>query len=324
MKATVCTRYGGPEFLQIQDLPRPECGPNDVLVKVMATPVSMADTMMRRGVPRFARLFLGLRRPKHSVIGTGYAGVVAETGANVSRVQPGDRVCGESGLKFGACAEYVLVSQDSAFAVLPENVRYDEAAPLADGAMTAMNFLTVVSHLKSGQKILIIGASGGIGTAAVQIAHRIGADVTAVCSGRNRSLVMELGADRVIDYTAEDFTRSPQQFDVVFDTVGVSSFDACKKVLTRDGVYLSPVLTLQTLCAMLRTSLAGRKKAKFSATGLLPPAELRGLLAEVLHLVQSKAIKTVLDRHYPLAQIVDAHRYVDTGHKRGNVIAMLE
>lgn len=320
MKAVVCTKYGTPDFLEIRDIPRPTPKDNEVLVKVMATPATTADTMMRRGVPKFARLFLGLTRPKKEIIGTGFAGIIAAVGKEVTRFQPGDRVFGETGLNFGAYAEYACVAQHGALTAMPATSSFDEVAPLGDGAMTVMNFLTVVANLQLGQKILIIGASGGLGTAAVQLARYLGAEVTAVCSTQNRELVTSLGAAHVIDYTRQDFAQSGQTFDIIFDTVGKSSFSHSKRALTRNGLYLSPVLTLPLLLQMLRTSLVGNKKAKFSATGLLPAPELRKFLDQIKRLMEDGALKTVIDRSYPLDKIAQAHRYVDKGHKRGNVI----
>lgn len=323
MKAIACTKYGSPDFLELRDIQRPIPKHNEVLVKIHATPVTTADTMMRRGVPRFARLFLGLSRPNKEYIGTGFAGVVAAIGKDVTTFAPGDRVCGETGLNFGAYAEYATVAADGAITKMPDAMPFEEAAPIGDGAMTVMNFLTVVTKLEKGQKILIIGASGGLGTAAVQIAQQKGAEVTAVCSARNHALVQSLGAQHVIDYATQDYTRLSQRYDVIFDTVGKSDYCSARRALVRGGVYLSPVLTLSLLFHMLVTSTFSTKKAKFSATGLMAAADLRGFLGKLTEMFETDRLKTIIDRGYTLDQMAEAHRYVDTGHKRGNVIVTM-
>lgn len=320
MKAIVARGYGPPDVLHLTEVTKPEPAPNEILIRIHASVVSAADTMMRRGTPLFGRLFLGLIRPGKPIPGTGFAGVIEQTGSDVSRFKPGDAVVGESTLNFGAHAEYMALPEDSLVAMKPDNLSFAEVAPVCDGALTAMNFLETVANIQPGQRILIIGASGGIGTAAVQLARHIGAVVTGVCSTTNLDLVKSLGADSVIDYTCDDFTRSGATWDVIFDTVGKSSFSVCRNSLATNGVYLCPVLGLRLLLQMLLTSVSGRKKARFSATGLKSPAELRPLLDRLSGLYESGKLITIIDRQYPLASIPEAHRYVDRGHKRGNVV----
>ena len=209
-------------------------------------------------------------------------------------------------------------------AIKPANMTYGEAAAVCDGALTALNFLRDKANIQSGQKVLINGASGAVGTAAAQLAKYFGAEVTGVCSTTNLELVKSLGADKVIDYTKEDFTKTGQTYDVIFDTVGKSSFSRCKGSLTQKGVYLSTVATLAIILQMLWTSKIGSKKAMFSATGLRPVPERLIFLKELNELIEAGKIKSVMDRRYPLEQTAEAHRYVEKGHKKGNVVITVE
>ncbi len=324
MKAIVCTKYGSPDVLQLQEVEKPAPEDNEVLIRMYAAPVSTADVMMRKGTPFYARLFLGLRRPKRPVPGTGFAGEIEAVGKDVSLFREGDQVFGETGVSFGTYAEYVCVPEEGVLATKPINMAYEEAAPICDGALTSLSFLKAVGEIQSGQRVLINGASGGLGTAAVQLARHFGAEVTGVCSTANVEMVKSLGADQVIDYTKEDFTQIGQTYDIIYDTVGKSSFSHCRGALTQEGVYLSPVLSLPLLLQVLWTSRAGSKQAKFSATGLRPASELRPLLDELKEMIEAGEIKSVIDRRYALAQAAEAHRYVETEHKRGNVILTLE
>lgn len=320
MKAIVCTKYGLADVLQLREVAKPVPAENEVLIKVHAASITAADGMMRRGTPAYARLFLGLMRPGKPIPGTGFAGVVESIGSEVNRFEPGEHVFGETGVNFSAHAEYVCVSQDGVLASVPENINDEEAATICDGPLTSLNFLKNIGQLKAGQHILINGASGSLGSAAVQLAKQIGAKVTGVCSTSNINMVKSLGADRVIDYTQQDFVKSGLQFDFIYDTIGKSSFSACKTSLTESGVYISPVLSMSLLWQMIWTSKASRKKAKFSATGLLPSAELNALLDELKPMIEIGKIKLVIDRRYPLVQAVEANRYVDSGHKKANIV----
>lgn len=320
MKAAIYRRYGGPEVVQIADIPRPEPKPHEVLVRVQASAVTAADSMIRKGVPRFGRLFLGLFGPKITAMGTQFAGDVIAAGAEVTDYKPGDRVFGETGVAFGAHAEFVCLAADGLIAPIPDTMGYQEAASLCDGPLTDMNFLRNLADLQPGQHILINGAAGSLGSAAVQLAKGFGAEVTGVCSARNVDFVGSLGADHVIDYGQDDFTQLRARYDVIFDTVGKSSFAKAKRALKPDGSYISPVLSLRLLFRMLSTSLLGGKRARFSATGMLPVAQQRPLLADLLQRIAAGQLRMIIDRRYGLHEITDAHAYVDTGHKRGNVI----
>ncbi len=320
MKAVVCTKYGSPDYLQLQEVAKPIPQSDEILVKIYATPVTAADTFMRKGTPFFSRLFLGFFRPKNPITGTGFAGKVEAVGTAVKKFKTGDEVFGETTLNFSANAEYVCVPEYGVIMKKPPKISFEEAAPICDGALTSYNFLREIAKVKEGQKVLINGASGALGTAAVQLAGYFGAEVTGVCSAKNMELVRKLGADHVIDYETTDFTKAGKQYDIIYDTIGKSSFSACKNILTKDGIYLSPVLGIPLLLQMLWTSLSGTKKAKFAATGLKPVSELRALLADLKELFETGQLITLVDQSFSLEQAVEAHQYVDTGRKKGNVV----
>ena len=266
---------------------------------------------------------MGLMKPKYPTPGTGFAGQVEAIGKDVTLFKMGDAVFGESIFGTGTNAEYVCVAENGIIVAKPDDMSYEEAAPICDGAVTSMNFLKNLGNIQPGQKVLINGASGSLGTAAVQLAKHFDVEVTGVCSTANIELVKSLGADKVIDYSKEDFTTTGETYDIIYDTVGKLSFTKCKKSLTTNGTYISPVLRIPLLVQMLWTSMtSSHKKAKFSATGLLPVPEIRYFLEEIKILFEQKKIKSVIDRYYPIAQVADAHRYVDTGHKKGNVVLL--
>ncbi|MCL4139568.1 UNVERIFIED_CONTAM: hypothetical protein GTU68_029326 [Idotea baltica] len=320
MKAVVCTQYGSPDVLQLQEVATPIPKDNEVLIKVHAISITAADTMIRKGEPVFGRLFLGLTKPKNPIQGTGFAGVIVDRGNSVLDFQIGDKVFGETGVNFSAHAEYICMDEAGVIAKKPINISFEEAAPICDGALTSLNFLKEMAQIQPGQKVLINGASGSLGTAAIQLAKHFGAEVTGVCSTANLEMVFGLGADKVIDYTKENFPQGKEVYDVIYDAVGKSSFSKCKSALKKGGQYLSPVLDLTLLAQMMWTSIFGNKKAKFSATGLKPIPELRILLNELATYIEEGTVTSIIDRCYDLDEVVDAHRYVDTGHKRGNVV----
>jgi NADPH:quinone reductase-like Zn-dependent oxidoreductase len=323
MKAIVYEKYGPPDVLQLKGVEKPVPKDNEVLVKIYAVAVSTEDPLNRKGSPFIIRFATGLTRPKKPIQGAEFAGEIEAVGKDVKLFKKGDQVFGSTGTAFGCYAEYVCVPEEGFLAIKPTNITYDEAAPIC-GALAAWNFLTDKANIQNGQKVLINGASGAVGTAAVQIAKHFGAEVTGVCSSANLELVKSLGADKVIDYTKEDFIKSGETYDIIFDAVSKSSFSSCKGSLTQNGVYLSTVLKLSILLQMLWTSKIGSKKAMFSATGLRPVPERLIFLKELIGLIEAGKMKTVIDRRYPLEQIADAHRYVEKGHKRGNVVITLE
>lgn len=320
MRAIVCNAYGGPEVLSIEEVAVPQLQKDEVLVKVKAASLTTAEAMMRKGQPKFGRLFLGIRRPKHPIMGTGFSGEIVAVGEDVTQWQTGQQVFGETTVKFSTNAEFVSVKESGVIMEKPDTISHVEAAPMCDGAITSLNFLTNVYSLKSGEEILINGASGSLGVAAVQIAKSKGAIVTTVCSTANVEFVKSLGADHVIDYRKEDFTQYSHRFDVVFDTVGKSSFSKCKRILRKKGVYMSPVLSLELMFQMMRTGIFGKKKAKFQATGLKKTPELLELLAGLLDLSKEESFRMVVDKTYTLDEAKAAHEYIDGGHKRGNLV----
>ena len=320
MKAIISTAYGGPEVLQLQKVKKPIPKDNEVLVKIQASSITTAETMMRTGYPLIGRLFLGLTKPKNRISGTGFAGIIEAKGKNVKRFDVGDKVFGESLNTFGTYAEYICIEEKGIIALLPDNVGYEEAAVIGDGPITSLNFLRNLADLKPHHHILIIGASGSLGTAAIQLAKYFGARVTSVCSAKNIELVHSLGSDEVIDYKKENFSNIGLTYDIIYDTIGKSSFSECKKSLTEKGIYLSPVLDLGLLLQMLWTSVFGNKKAKFSATGMLPHSTIRLYLKEIGSLMESSKLKSIISRRFSLMQVPDAHRHIDKGHKRGNVV----
>ena len=320
MKAIVSTGYGSPDVLQFQEVANPTPKDNEVLIKVHAASITRAGTMMRTGKPYIGRFFTGLSKPKNSIPGTGFAGTIKFIGKDVNQYKVGDKVFGESIKTFGAQAEYLCLPEDSVMTKLPNNYTFEEAAPICDGALTSFNFLKNIAQIKPGQKVLINGASGSLGTSAIQLAKYYGAEVTGICSTSNIELVKSLGADYIIDYTKQNFTTKDITYDIIYDTIGLLSFSECKKSLTKNGVYVSPVLKMPLLFQMLWTSKLSRKKAKFAATGLSPIPELKIMLEDLKKIMKSGDLKSIIDKRYSFEQIADAHRYIDEGHKKGNVV----
>jgi NADPH:quinone reductase-like Zn-dependent oxidoreductase len=320
MKAIVQTQYGPPDVLQLKEVEKPVPKNNEVLVKICATSVTAAHCAMRKGVPLFGRVVIGLTKPKVPIPGTDLAGEIEAVGKDVTRFKPGDHVFGSSDLGGGCYAEYICLPENEVLAIQPDNMTNEEASAIIEGASTALPFLRDKGKIQPGQKVLINGASGGIGTAAVQLAKYYGADVTGVCSTANVELVRSLGADLVIDYGQEDFTRNGETYDIIFDTVGKRAFSQCKGSLTHTGVYLNPVLSLPLLLHMLWTSKIGGQKAIFTATGLRPSHEKAKDLLLLRELIEAGTLKAVIDRRYALEQAAEAHRYVETGHKKGNAV----
>ena len=320
MKAIVYQEYGSPDVLQLKEVEKPTPKDNEVLVKAHAASVNYADWAFVRGKPFLVRLMgAGLLKPKNTILGADIAGRVEAVGRNVKQFQPGDEVFGDiSECGFGGFAEYVSVPEN-ALALKPTNMTFEEAAAVPQAATTALQGLRDKEQIQPGQKILINGASGGIGTFAVQIAKSFGAEVTGVCSTTNLELVKSLGADKVIDYTQEDFTKSGQTYDVIFDPVNKSSFSRCKSSLKQRGVYLATYPSLAIILQMLWTSMIGSKKAIFA----VGPEKAEDLIF-LKELIEAGKIKSVIDRRYPLEQTAEAHRYVDKGHKKGNVVITVE
>jgi NADPH:quinone reductase-like Zn-dependent oxidoreductase len=323
VKAIVYTKYGPPDVLQLKEVDKPVPKDNEVLVRIYATTVTRAGCAFIKGAPLISRFFsvdgfhlTGLMRPINPRPGMELAGEIESVGKDVKLFKEGDQVFGEC---LGAFAEYVCMPEEGVLAIKPANMTYEEAAAVCDGVLTALPYLRDKGNIQSGQKVLINGASGSIGTAAVQLAKYFGAEVTGVCSTANLELVKSLGADKVIDYTKEDFTKSGQTYDIIFDTVAKTSFSRCKSSLKQRGVYLKTFPTLANL-----TSKMGSKRAMFATVGLRPSSEKTKDLIFIKELIEAGKFRSVIDRRYPLEQIAEAHRYVDKGHKKGSVVITVE
>ncbi len=319
MKAIICTKYGPPEVLQLKEVEKPAPGDNEVLIKIYATTVTTGDSRIRGfRVPLSfwlpARLALGLRKPKKAILGSVFSGEIESVGKDVKLFKKGDKVFASSGHSLGAYAEYVCMPENGCLAIKPTNMTFEEAAAIPWGGLTALHFLRK-GNIRNGQKVLIYGASGSLGTSAVQLAKYFGAEVIGVCSTSNLDLVKFLGADEVIDYTREDFTKSSKTYDVIFDTVGKSSISDCVSSLKKDGVYLQAVATPALSVRMRWASIISSKK--LIGGTFTPKAENLIYLKEI---VEAGKIKPVIDKRYPFEQIIEAHRYVDKGHKKGNVV----
>ncbi|MCC6189156.1 MAG: NAD(P)-dependent alcohol dehydrogenase [Anaerolineales bacterium] len=317
MRAVTYARFGPPEVLQVGQAPKPAPKTREVLIRVHAATVCKEDPDMRA-----APGFNGLLKPRHPILGQEFAGEVEALGPGASRFKPGDRVFGIDA--FGAYAEYKCLSEEATLALMPAGLSFAEAASVPNGALTALPFLRDHGHVRRGQSVLVHGASGSVGTAAVQLACAYGAEVTGVCSTPNLELVRSLGASRVVDYTREDFTRLGHTYDIIFDAVGKLSLSQCWDRLAKDGVYLTVIPGPGVLLRGLWASLAGGRQARFAATGLRPARQKAEDLGFVRELIEAGQFRAVIDRCYPLAQVAEAHRYVQAGHKKGNVVMTID
>ncbi len=325
MRAVVFDRYGAPDVLRLEDVERPVPKEDELLVKIHATTVNRLDVHTREAnrrsglaVSLLSRLVSGLRRPRQRILGSEFAGEVESVGAAVKEFAVGDRIFGSTGLRFGAHAEFICVRESARIAHMPAGMSFEEAAPICDGALNALTCLTQ-ADLRKGRRILVYGASGAIGTAGVQLARYYGADVTAVCSTKNLELVRSLGADRVIDYTQEDFTKNGQTYDVIFDAVGKLSFSRCLGSMEPGGIYL-PTDGFGNLMRALLPSRTGDKKVVFQ----IPPRQTKQDVLFLKGLVEAGKFRPVIDRCYPLEEVIEATRYVETEQKTGNVVLSVD
>jgi len=331
MKAIIYTEYGPPDVLKIKEVEKPTPKENEILIRVYATPVNFGDIMARNFKeisPRnfsmpfifwiIAKISFGLRKPKVTILGSEFAGEIKSVGKDVKRFKKDDQVFGYCGMSMGAYAEYLCMPENGTVAIKPSNMTYAEAATVPYGAIMASSLLRKV-NIQSGQKVLINGASGGIGSAAVQLAKYYGAEVTGVCSTPRLEYVKSLGADKVIDYTKEDFTQNGETYDLIFDILGKSSFSRSKKSLSQNGIYLLASFKEKQLLQMLWTSLVGSKKVICALA-----TERAEDLQFIKDLVEAEKYRSIVDRCYPLEQAAEAHRYVEQGLKKGNVVIKME
>jgi len=326
VKAIVHTHYGSPDLLQFKEVDKPAPRNNEVLISIRATSVSTGDcnvrnfTFVTKSMLPIAKLMFGIGRPwKARILGTELAGEVERVGKDVTRFKTGDRVIASTGMAGGGHAQYACLPQTGAVVVMPESLSWEEAVAIPFGANAALYFLRDLGKIRAGQEVLIIGASGAIGSAVVQLAKHFGATVTAVCSGANVELVKSLGADRVIDYTSEDFTRSGKTYDLIFDVIGGTTFDHCKNSLKPNGVFLQNIMDLTDIVRVLWTSIASRKRIK-GGVGI-NNLERMSYIAE---LATAGKLRPVIDRSYPLERTSEAFKYVEQGHKKGNIVITVD
>jgi len=319
MKAAIHLKYGPPEVVKVMEIEKPSPKDNEVLVKVYATTVNRTDCGFRSAVYFVSRFFSGLFKPKHQTLGNEFAGVIEAVGKNVAMFYPGEKVFGYNDVKFGAHAEYMTIGEHDAITSMPGNLTFTEAAPLTEGGHYALSDIRA-AKVKSGQNVMIYGASGAIGSAAVQLVKALGAKVTAVVNTKNVELLMALGADHVIDYLKQDFTKSDQKYDFIFDSVGKSSFGKCKSLLAKNGIYISTELgkNWENIFFALTTPFLGGRKVLFP----LPTINKQDVVY-LRDLAETGKYKPVIDREYKLEEIVEAYRYVETGQKTGNVVINL-
>jgi NADPH:quinone reductase-like Zn-dependent oxidoreductase len=326
MKAIVCTKYGPPDVLQLKDVEKPTPKDNEVLIRIYATTVTAGDCGLRSLkfpllLQLLARIGFGFKGPRKKILGQELAGEIEAVGKDVTRFRKGDQVFAWTGLRLGAYAEYTCLPEDGVLALKPSTMTYEEAAALPVGGLDAVYFLRK-GTIQSGQKVLINGAGGSIGTFAVQLAKYFGADVTAVDSTGKLDMLRSIGADQVIDYTQADFTTSGETYDVIFDVIGKSSFTRSVRALTHNGRYLlaNPRLT-QTVRGRWTSMSSSKKVIPYAARAASEYTEDFNFLTE---LIEAGKIQSVIDRCYPLEQTSEAHRYVETGHKKGNVVITVE
>ncbi len=313
MKAIVYEKFGPPEVLQLKEVDKPTPKDHEVLIRIYAGTVTIEEPGWRASPG-----FNGFLKPRNPILGEEFAGEIEAVGKEVKRFKAGDQIFGID--SYGAHAEYKCIPEDKALVLKPSNMAYEEAAAVPNGALTALPFLRDKGNIQSGQNILIYGASGSVGTAAVQLAKYYGTEVTGVCSTANLEMVKSLGADHVIDYTQEDFTKNGKTYDIIYDTVGKRSFSECKGSLTESGVYLTTVPTPAIMLQALWPAKRGGKQAKFMAAGLRPAREKVKDLKFLRELIEAEKFKAVIDKRYPLEEMAEAHRYVETGRKKGNVV----
>ena len=317
MKAAVYMQYGPPDVLQIRDVPKPVPKENEMLLRIKATAVNSGDIRLRKADPFAVRFFFGLMKPKINILGSVFSGEVETVGSQVKHFKAGDQVFGHTNMRFGAFAEYICLSEDGSLALKPALISHEEAAAIPFGGVTALHFIRK-AMIKPGQKVLISGASGAVGTAAVQLAKSFGAIVTAVCSTANIDLVKSIGADNAIDYTKEDFTQNGEIYELIFDTVNTIPVSRSLRSLAKNGIM---ILSAAGMAEMLQGLWVSKTSNKKVLTGVI--SHKAADIIFLKELIEAGKYKAVIDRVYPLEQIAAAHAYVEGGHKKGNVIINL-
>jgi NADPH:quinone reductase-like Zn-dependent oxidoreductase len=319
MKAIVHTQYGPPEVVKLMEVPKPTPKNNEVLVKVFASTVNRTDSGFRSAEYFVSRFWSGLLRPKYKTLGCEFAGTIEEVGKEVTGFKIGDKVFGYNDETFGGHAEYLTIAENKAIATIPGNLTFTEAAPISEGAHYALCNIRA-SKIKRGQKVMVYGATGAIGSSAVQLLKHFGVSVTAVCNTKNVELVKSLGADRVIDYQTQDFTQTEEKYHFIFDAVGKTSFKECKSLLTEKGIYVSTELgkNAENVFLALVTPLFSKRKVIFP----IPTIDKQDLHF-LKELIENEEYKPVIDKAYRLEQIADAYKYVESGQKTGNVILII-
>lgn len=320
MHAITYQKYGFTDVLALSQMAQPVPLDNEILVKVFASTVTPVDLAFLKGDPYAARLFTGLFAPKNKILGTELSGEVVAIGKDVTKYNVGDAIFAALAEGTGAHAEYICLPEAGAQAHMADDWSYELAASICTGTLTALPFLRDAGKIKPGDKVLVIGASGAIGTIAVQLAKKFGANITGVCSGHNVELVKSLGADEVIDYTQQDFTKNGIQYDIIFDTIGKSNFHKCRNSLAKSGRYLTTTIDFSNVPFMLFGNIWGGKQAIFAATGLRKPADQIADLAYIKNLILAGELKIIIDRAYPSDQVEAAYKYIEKGHKVGNVV----
>ena len=313
MKVAVYTQYGSPEVLQIKEVAKPTPKDNEILIRIKATAVNSGDVRLRKADPFAVRFIFGLMKPRINILGTVFSGEVERVGKDVTLFNVGDQVFGHTDMSFGSYAEYKCVPETGSLALKPSPISHNEAAVIPFGGVTALHFIKK-ANIKPGQKVLVVGASGAVGSAAVQLAKSFGANVTGVCSTANVALVKSIGADKVIDYTKEDFTQNGETYDVIFDTVKAISVSQSLKSLNENGIM---ILSAAEMSEMIQGAWISMTSSKKVLTGVISHAA-----ADIIYLkelIETDKFKPVIDKTYPLEQIAEAHAYVEKGHKKGNI-----
>lgn len=315
MKAVIYTKFGPPEVLQLVEIDKPNPAEHEVLIRIFATTVAKEDPDMRASPG-----INGIVKPKNPILGMYLAGEIEQVGGKVQRFKIGDLVYGSAGVKGGTNAEYICLPEDAALVKKPENLSFQQAAAVPNGAITTIPFLVHLAQIKAGDTMLITGASGTVGTSAVQLGKYYGAEITGVCSTKKIDLIQALGADHIIDYSKEDFTQNGKTYDIIFDTVGSSSFSRCKGSLKPQGIYLTTIPSLEVIPHLLNPFKNSGRSARFAATALRSTKKQLIDLAIINQVIEEGKYIPVIDKVYPLEEIVQAHKYVKAGHKTGDVV----